>query len=927
MKKLLKTLLIILVSLFGLILIVPIAFQGKIMKIAKQQINKSLNAEVGFDKLTISLIRSFPNLNVGLRDLYVAGTGLFEGDTLFSVGSIDVAVNLISAIKMENIEIKRIVIDDPRIHAWVMPDGKVNWDIAKESGATEEADTASGEFDTSVDLKLLQINRGMITYMDDSSHMEASLGDFNFSMKGDLSKDFTTLAISSTTGAVNLVMDGIRYVKDATLNLNIDLDADLKNMLFTLRDNAVALNDLVLRFDGNVGMPNEEDVAIDLVYGLDQADFKSLLSLVPAIYMQDFQDVETAGQLQLDGKVSGTYNARSMPDVTLALLVQDAMFKYPDLPKSADHIGIDMNLFFDGVQQDNSTIDINRFHVELGENPVDMTLNIKTPVTDMLVNGNLHMSVDLATLQDVIPLEETELTGKINTAVDFMGYLSYLENEEYEKFKADGDIRISDLRYSSPDLPREVVISDASMELTPQFLDVRSFSAVMGKSDFQLSGKMEDYLPYLFKDETVRGDFVFTAGVMDLNEFMTEGAETIEETDTVPLSLIQVPSDIDFRLVSRLDRVFYDKLQIENAIGTILVRDSRVLLEGLRMNMLNGTMQLAGEYNTQDKLNPLVDFDIDASAIDIPAAFEAFEVLRKFAPIARKAVGVVSLQLKYNSYLNDRMMPVLNSIVGNGSFTSNTVGLRSSNTFSAIGDALNSSVFENMTWNNLEVDFEIRNGRLLVEPFEVSMGNTTFLIGGEQGLDETMNYTVGISIPRSELGEAANTTVNNLVQRASSAGLNIDPAENLAMNVSVGGSFSDPQISLNLRENSRQAVQQLKEQAVQAVQEQIDEKKEEARAAAQAEADKIIAAAEEQADAMRQNAEKAAALISSEAEANGQRLIDETNNPISRRVAEEAARKLQQEADANAQKVINEADQKANALIEAARERANRLLE
>ena len=91
----------------------------------------------------------------------------------------------------------------------------------------------------------------------------------------------------------------------------------------------------------------------------------------------------------------------------------------------------------------------------------------------------------------------------------------------------------------------------------------------MGKSDFKLSGKVENYIPYLFKDETIRGDFIFTSGVLDLNEFMTESAETVtEETDTVPLSVVEVPGNIDFKLIARIDKLYYDKLEIDNTIGT-----------------------------------------------------------------------------------------------------------------------------------------------------------------------------------------------------------------------------------------------------------------------------------------------------------------------------------------------------------------------
>jgi len=103
MKKLLKITGIIIITLLVIILAVPFLFQGKIMKIAKEQINTSLNAKAGFGKLSLSLFKTFPNVSVGLKDFYIAGLGEFEGDTLVSFSSAEVVVDLISAIKMENI--------------------------------------------------------------------------------------------------------------------------------------------------------------------------------------------------------------------------------------------------------------------------------------------------------------------------------------------------------------------------------------------------------------------------------------------------------------------------------------------------------------------------------------------------------------------------------------------------------------------------------------------------------------------------------------------------------------------------------------------------------------------------------------------------------------------------------------------------------
>jgi hypothetical protein len=923
MKKFLKIFAIFILVILILLFVLPFAFRGKIIKIAKDQINSSLNARADFNNLSISLFRHFPDLSVGVKNMYIAGIDDFEGDTLFSANSINVVVDLVSAIKMKDIQIKRIYVDRPRIYALILADGRANWDIVKET--PEITDTTTSDLNPKIELKHFELKNAFIRYDDNESKIYTTLNNMDFVLTGDMSQDFTTLSINSTTGLLNVVYDGVRYLKNASLTVDVDVDADLKNWIFTLRKNTFDLNELVLKFDGTIGLPNDTDMVFDLKYGLEKTDFKPLLSLIPAIYMKDFKDVQASGQIKLNGTIKGTYNDKVMPNILLDMKVDNGMFKYPSLPKSADHIGIDVNLFYDGVQMDNSTVDVNKFHVELGGNPVDLMLNVKTPVSDMYVNGNLKMDLDLATVNDVIPLDSTKLTGKIKAGLDFMGYVSSVEKGEYEKFKADGNLIIKDFTYSSPDLPREVHIADANILFSPRYLDMQSFKAVMGKSDFSVSGKLENFIPYAFKDETIHGNFIFTSGLMDLNEMMGSSAETTA-ADTAPISVVAIPGNIDFKLVSRIDKILYDKLEIENAIGTILVKDSRLILDGLKMSMLEGSMQLSGEYNTKDIKNPSVDLDFKATTIDIPMAVKAFSTLQKFAPIADKAVGKVTLGMKYSSYLDPHMMPVMNSIVGKGNFTSNVIGLKSSAMFDKIGDALKTKAFNNMTLNNMGIDFEIRDGRLLVDPFETKMGNTTLMIGGSQGLDQTMNYAVGITIPRSDLGSSANAVIDNMISKATSAGLKVDPLENLTIHAKVTGTFKDPKVGLDMKENSRKSKEEIKAQVMEAVKVEIDQKKEEARAAAQVEADKIMAEAAKQADLLKKNAEDAANVVRQEANTNADNIVKKAKDPISKRLAEEGAKQVKKEGEASAQKIVKEADAKAEAVLKSAKEQSDKLL-
>ncbi len=56
MRKFLKITGIAILVILLLIFALPFLFQGKVMKIAKEQINSSLNAKADFDKLSLSLV-------------------------------------------------------------------------------------------------------------------------------------------------------------------------------------------------------------------------------------------------------------------------------------------------------------------------------------------------------------------------------------------------------------------------------------------------------------------------------------------------------------------------------------------------------------------------------------------------------------------------------------------------------------------------------------------------------------------------------------------------------------------------------------------------------------------------------------------------------------------------------------------------------
>src|SRR6056297_777804 len=320
MKKFIQWFLRILLSLLLFIIIVfivlPLFFKDDMLAKVKKEINKNVNAKVEFVDFKLSLFKSFPDFNLGLHEMSVTGIDKFENDTLIFFQSFNIQVDLMSALK-KDIVVQGIVLDQPFINATVLADSSASWDITKP--AEEPDDTLYVEEDTltttepveyKVDLQKFQINDARIKYTDETSDMIASIEQLNFLLAGDLGMDYSDLTIETSIDAINVNMEGIQYLKNST---------------FTFKENRLALNAIVLGFDGVVEMP-DDDINIDVKFNTQKTDFKSLLSMVPAIYMQGFETIKTEGKLAFNGDIKGTYNENQMPLVNLKLLVEDAMF-------------------------------------------------------------------------------------------------------------------------------------------------------------------------------------------------------------------------------------------------------------------------------------------------------------------------------------------------------------------------------------------------------------------------------------------------------------------------------------------------------------------------------------------------------------------------------------------------------------------------
>jgi len=911
MKKALIIVGLVIVVLLAAAFIVPIVFKDDIKAAIDTEIAKSVNADVVFDadKFSLTLFRNFPNVTAEMRDFGVINREPFAGEILFAAEQFEVEVNLGDLLFGSQMRLKGITIVRPQINVKVLEDGRANYDIAVPS--TDTVTTAEASEDFSFGIDHWEIVAGDIVYDDKSIPFFTELKNVNHTGSGDFTQSVFDLKTKTTADTLSMGYAGDLYLSNKRAEIDMTISISEEYTKYTFKENNAKLNDFAMSFDGWFKM-NESDYEMDISFKSPENTFKSLLSLVPGMYTENFNNLETSGELAFTGFAKGIYSDTQLPAFNVGLKVIDAMFKYPSLPTAITNINLDMIVDNKDGVIDNTVIDVKKFHMDFGSNPVDARalisrmyptnvdaniaakLNLAElgkmfPVEGLDMKGNyalnltakgvydslkktipsieaamslangyvksaefplplqdLHFNstiknasgkiaetfiavndfsmnmdgekfsadlllqnlddytwdvkatggIDLEKITKIFPLEGMTLAGKVKADIQTRGKMSDVDAERYDRLPTSGVASLAGFKYTSKDLPYDVTMTKAEMVFDPKKIELKQVSGTIGKSDFDVTGSVNNYIGYLFgKGELLKGTMNFNSNLLDLNEFMTETEEAPVAEDTATYGVIPVPHNVDFLLKANVKTVKMMDYTMTNANGDVIVKDGIANLSGLRFNMLGGSFVVNGTYNTKDLAHPKYDLGLKIENLSLAQAATSFSIVKSFAPVAGLMQGSFSTDFKINGELLETMMPNLKTVGGDGLVKIAQASLKDSKLISGITSLTKLDNTSEVTMKDVLMSASIKQGRLSVKPFDVKFGDYKTTVAGSTGIDGSLDYKLKMDVPAGKLGSQFNSFIS---------GGKSDPNANVPVTIGLGGSFLKPSPTLLMDEQKQQ---------------------------------------------------------------------------------------------------------------------------
>ena len=888
MKKFIKIGLISLALIIVALIAIPLIFKGKIVEKVQSEANKKLNATLAFKDISLSAFKNFPNITVGIEQFSLIGQNEFVGDTLFAADNFAITTDIMSVIRGSEIQIKSIILKKGTINLLVTDSGKVNWDIMKPSETKPTKEKTSEPSAFKIALQKLSISETNIIYDDKQSGMFTQIEQLNHTAKGDLTADFTNLTTNSTIESLTFIYGGLAYLKKVKVDYKADFGLDLKNSVYEFKENELAINDLKTKLAGKIEMPTS-DIKIDLKFEAIKNEFKAFLSLVPNAYNESFKDLKSSGTLAFKGYVKGIYNEKSLPGYGIDLNIENGMFQYPSLPRSVSDVQVKCKIDCPSGVPDATVIDAPKIHVNLGQFPIDARLRVTTPVSDANIDAALKGALNLASVKEFFPLDaSTQLSGDLKADISAKGRMSAIDRGQYEQFELNGTASIANFIYTAKDLAQPINIAIADMKFNPKVVELIQLKMKTGASDIAATGKIENHLAYIFRDEPIKGQLDLSSNLLNLNPFLaTEKEAKSPQTTTAAedvMGYIRIPANIDFIVNASVGKLIYDNMNIDNLKGQLKIVNQTVIMNNVAMNLLGGSLGLNGQYNTQKASGPQVDLKLDIKNFDIKQTAKTFNTVKQLAPIAENTTGKVSSNFNMRAEADKSFNFDYNTVFASGSFSTSQIVIEGFEMVKKLAETLKIDKLKKWQMEKLSGQFEIVKGKLFVKPFDTQIGNYKAKIGGSNSIDQSIDYTMNIEIPKNEFGGAANAVLNNLVAQANAKGIQGGIPDIIPVDIFITGTFTDPKVRTSLKEKGKDALNDLKNLAEQKAREEAEKLKQKAQDEIDKKKKELENKVNQEKDKLKSEAEKAKAEAERKAKEEAEKVKDKAKKDAEKKI-------------------------------------------
>lgn len=308
---------------------------------------------------------------------------------------------------------------------------------------------------------------------------------------------------------------------------------------------------------------------------------------------------------------------------------------------------------------------------------------------------------------------------------------------------------------------QKIQIPTIDFEYSNRKCHINDSRIIIGKSDFSLSGEVDNIGKWLRHEDTLTGDLNFVSNYTDVNELMTltssdSGSE--EESPAEPQDTVQtasndephpflVPKTVDLTLNTSIKKAAIFDETASNLGGKLYVKNGTLVLEEMGFICHAARLQLTAMYKTPRRNHLYLGLDFHMLDINIEELIHMIPQIDSMVPMLRSFKGGAEFHLAAETYLNGRYDLKTSTTRGACSISGKDLVLLDNETFGKISKLL---LFSRKTENKVDsisAEITLFKNQIDIYPFCLSIDNYMAAVGGRHNLDMTFDYHISLLKP------------------------------------------------------------------------------------------------------------------------------------------------------------------------------------
>jgi hypothetical protein len=738
--KILKTGAILIITVTVAMFIASFLMRDKVAGIILKSLNKDISTKFEIGSVNLSFLNRFPKATLNLKNILVhsspgfdrtcfSGTGT---DTLLSAESVSLEFSITDIIK-GIYYIEKIGIKEGYLKLLTDTSGLVNYNITStDSSETGEVLTINLNGVSVEDIRAIYDNRAtelIIGGTIENGRLKSKISgdDIDFTAKGNLRIDLFKL-----------------YNFIVAKSIDTEVDVSLKSS-----PEEVRFDKSILIFDDSkyelIGSVSSDDI-LDLVVTGENIDISGIKSYLPENIAGKLTAYNPAGVLNVESRIKGPLTRTSNPGIEMIFSVDKGDVIHANSALAIKNISF--KGFFtngSGMVPETSSLTFSDFKGTLGSSAYTGSLKLsdfKELKGVLQLKGRLIPS-ELKQFFGLKSISRTE--GSIDLDLKMDGIIPEKEKYTFADFFTFNTTADLKLRSFGIGLKNDkIVLNNATGDLlVSKTVTARDLNFTYNDQHIILNGTFVNLTEWLSgAPVTMTARASIGCDRLTVDSFLPDSSKA--DTSSGSKRALSLPGDMFLDLNFNIGALHYKTFRAENISGIFSYKPRIMNFKALKLNSMDGVISGDGFFMQNVNKAYFGRGSFNFEEININRVFSVFHNFGQDFLKAENLAGTVSGSLSVLIPMDSLLHPIVKNITAEGKFLIKDGALIDFEPVRALSRFIEITELENISFEELENDFFIRNNFLYLPQMDVKSSAADLSINGKHSFDNDYEYHVNI---------------------------------------------------------------------------------------------------------------------------------------------------------------------------------------